>query len=82
MVTLEHSPVSSSRKVLGGTFVLRVTRVPTQTLLDYFDDGRSLYEVLEPFPSVRLENARDFLTLNRSTKSQMSTASGMTNQPG
>ncbi len=45
--------------------VFRDTRVPAQTLLDYLDDGFSLDEFLEFFPSVHRENARDFLTLSR-----------------
>ena len=68
MVTLEHSPVSSSPKILGGTLVLRGTRVSAQTLLDYLDDGFSLEEFLKFFPSVRREDARDFLTLSRGAK--------------
>lgn len=68
MVTIEHSPVSSSPKVLGGTLVFRGTRVPAQTLLDYLDDGFSFDEFLEFFPSVRRENARDFLSLSRATE--------------
>lgn len=68
MVTLEHSPVSSSPQVLGGTLVFRGTRVPVQTLLDYLDDGFSLDEFLEYFPSVKREDARDLLTLSRGDK--------------
>ncbi len=68
MVTLERSPVSSSPQVLGGTLVFRGTRVPVQTLLDYLDDGSSLDEFLEYFPSVRREDARDLLTLSRGDK--------------
>jgi uncharacterized protein (DUF433 family) len=68
VVTLERSPVSSSPQVLGGTLVFRGTRVPVQTLLDYLDDGSSLDEFLEYFPSVRREDARDLLTLSRGDK--------------
>ncbi len=68
VVTLEHSPVSSSPKVLGGTLVFRGTRVPAQTMLDYLNDGFSLEEILKFFPSVRREDARDFLTLSRGEK--------------
>lgn len=68
MVTLEHSPVSSSPKVLGGTLVFRGTRVPAQTLLDYLDDGFSLDEFLTFFPSVQREDASDFLKLSRGNK--------------
>ena len=64
MVTLDHSPVSSSPKVLGGTLVFRGTRVPAQTVLDYINDGFSLGEFLASFPSVREEDAREFLKLS------------------
>ena len=66
--TLEHSPVSSSPKVLGGALVFRGTRVPAQTLLDCLDDGFSLEEFLKYFPSVQREDARDFLALSRGEK--------------
>jgi uncharacterized protein (DUF433 family) len=69
VVTLEHSPVSSSPKVLGGTLVFRGTRVPAQTLLDYLDDGFSIDKFLEFFPSVRREDARDFFSLSRGSQS-------------
>jgi uncharacterized protein (DUF433 family) len=65
LFTIEHSPVSPSPKVLGGTLVFRGTRVPAQTLLD---DGLSLDEFLKFAPSIRREGARDFLTLSRGTK--------------
>lgn len=68
MVTLEQSPVTSSPKVLGGTLVFRGTRVPAQTLLDYLDDGFSLDEFLKYFPSVRRDDAVEFLKLSRGEK--------------
>lgn len=58
----------TSPKVLGGTLVFRGTRVPAQTLLDYLNDGFSLDEFLKYFPSVRREDARDFLTLSHGAK--------------
>ncbi len=63
MLTLEHSPVASTSGVLGGTLVFRGTRVPAQTLLDYLNDGFSLEEFLEFFPSVGREQAQEFLRL-------------------
>jgi uncharacterized protein (DUF433 family) len=65
MLTLDHSPVHSDPKILGGTLVFRGTRVPAQTLLDYLDDGFSLAEFIENFPSVSEEDAREFLKLAR-----------------
>jgi uncharacterized protein (DUF433 family) len=64
MVTLAHSPVSSSPKVLGGTLVFRGTRVPAQTILDYLNDGFLVAEFLASFPSVKEEDAREFLKLS------------------
>jgi len=66
MVTLAHSPVSSSPKVLGGTLVFRGTRVPAQSILDYVNDGFSVDEFLASFPSVKKEDAQEFLKLSES----------------
>ena len=63
MLTLDHSPVTSSPAGLGGTLVFRRTRVPAQTLLDYQNDGFSLEQFLEFFPSVQREHAEEFLRL-------------------
>jgi uncharacterized protein (DUF433 family) len=65
VLTLAHSPVASSPKVLGGTLVFRGTRVPVQTLLDYHQDGFSLEQFLEYFPSVIRDDAEEFLRLVR-----------------
>lgn len=48
---------------MGGTLVFRASRVPAQTLLDYLNDGYSLEEFLEMFPSVVREDAEEFLLL-------------------
>ena len=50
---------------MGGTLVFRGTRVPAQTLLDYLNDGYSLNEFLEWFPSVQRADAEEFLKLAR-----------------
>lgn len=63
MTLFEHSPISSSPKVLGGALVFTGTRVPVQTLLDYLNDGFSLGEFIEFFPSVALTNAEEFLRM-------------------
>jgi len=65
VLTLDHSPVVSSSDVLGGTLVFRRTRVPVQTLLDYLQDGFSVDKFIEFFPSVRREDAVEFLRLVR-----------------
>ncbi|HUY32474.1 MAG TPA: DUF433 domain-containing protein [Pirellulales bacterium] len=65
MVILHHSPVRSDPAVMRGTLVFRASRVPAQTLLDYLDDGYTLDEFLEMFPSVDREDAAEFLRLAR-----------------
>lgn len=65
MVTLSHSPVCSDPSVMGGTLVFRASRVPAQTLLDYLDDGYTLDEFLEMFPSVARGDAEGFYRLAR-----------------
>ena len=63
MITIEHSPVSSEKGVLGGTLVFRGSRVPAQTLIDYLNDGYSIDEFLEFFPSVQKDEAEAFMRL-------------------
>jgi uncharacterized protein (DUF433 family) len=65
MMTLIRSPVHSDPAVMGGTLVFRASRVPAQTLLDYLDDGYSLDDFLEMFPSVDRADAVEFLRLAR-----------------
>jgi uncharacterized protein (DUF433 family) len=57
------SPISSNPEVLGGSLVFQGTRVPARTLLDYLTDGFSLDQFLEFFPSVRRDDAEEFLKL-------------------
>jgi uncharacterized protein (DUF433 family) len=65
MLTLDHSPVHSDPKVLGGTLVFRGTRVKAQTLLDYIDSGDTLEDFLDDFPTVSSDDATLFLQLAR-----------------
>ena len=65
MLTLNRSPVRSDPAVMGGTLVFRATRVPAQSLLDYLDDGCTVDQFLEMFPSVEREDAVEFLRLAR-----------------
>ena len=65
MTVLTPSPIHSDPEVMGGTLVFRNTRVSIQTLLDYLDDGFSLEEFLDNFPSVDRRDALAFLELAR-----------------
>ena len=57
------SPISSHPNVLSGVVVFHGTRVPVQTLLDYLEDGFSIEQFVEFFPSVRREDVEEFLRL-------------------
>ena len=60
--------MAASSEVLGGTLVFRNTRVPVQTLLDYLQDGYSIDQFLEFFPSVNREIVQEFLRLVQEQK--------------
>lgn len=49
--------IHSDPETLGGTPVFVGTRVPVQTLLDYLEEGASLDEFLDHFPTVTREQA-------------------------
>lgn len=53
--------VTRSLDVLGGTPVFAGTRVPVQTLLDYLEEGDSIDEFLDGFPTVSREQVIAFL---------------------
>ena len=57
------SPVTSDPETLGGTLVFRGTRVPAQSLIDYLNDGFTMVQFLDYFPSVQREDAVEFLRL-------------------
>lgn len=48
-------------EILGGTPVFQGTRVPIQNLFDYLEEGQSLNEFLEDFPTVSREQAVEVL---------------------
>ena len=63
MSSKENNPISSSPEILGGALVFTGTRVQAQSLLDYLNDGYSLNEYLEFFPTVSKQQAEAFLTI-------------------
>jgi uncharacterized protein (DUF433 family) len=58
---MEHSVISQTLDVMGGTPVFTGTRVPVQTLLDYHEAGESINDFLQGFPSVSREQVINFL---------------------
>ena len=53
--------VTTSPEILGGTPVFAATRVPVQTLFDYLENGESIDEFLEGFPTVKRAQVIAFL---------------------
>jgi uncharacterized protein (DUF433 family) len=49
--------IVKDREILGGTPVVRGTRVPFQALLDYLEGGQPLDEFLDDFPTVTRDAA-------------------------
>ena len=49
--------ITISPEILGGTPVFKGTRVPVESLFDHLEDGISLDEFLDDFPSVTREQA-------------------------
>ena len=55
--------ISRSEKVMSGAVVFSGTRVPIQNLIDYLEEGSSLNEFLDDFPTVTREHAVAVLEL-------------------
>ena len=53
--------INSDPKLLGGTPVFAVTRVPVRILFEYLESGEPLGEFLDDFPSVTREMAQGVL---------------------
>ncbi len=57
-------PITPSDDVLGGVAVFYGTRVPVKTLVDYLAAGDTIDDFLADFPTVKREQAVQFLELN------------------
>jgi uncharacterized protein (DUF433 family) len=53
--------ITTDPEILGGVPVFKSTRVPVKTLFEYLENGYSLDEFLECFPSVTRDLAREVL---------------------
>ena len=49
--------IHRSKDILGGAPVFCGTRVPVQSFIDYLEEGKSLDEFLDDFPSVNRKQA-------------------------
>ena len=59
----EHSVINRDPEIMSGTPVFMGTRVPVTALLDYLQEGESLAEFLDDFPSVKREQAEQVLEI-------------------
>mgnify|MGYP001298846963 CR=1 FL=1 len=66
--------IDSDKDILSGTPVFRGTRVPVSALLDNLENGVSLDEFIENFPTVKREQAIKILELFKSSLSQLKAA--------
>ena len=53
--------ISRSPEIMSGAPVFRGTRVPVQTIIDYFAGGHPLAEFLDDFPTVSRAQALELL---------------------
>jgi uncharacterized protein (DUF433 family) len=58
---MNFKSINIDPEIMGGTPVFTGTRVPIQTLFDYFEGGDSLQQFLDDFPTVEKEKALEVL---------------------
>jgi len=66
--------IVSDKEVLSGTPVFRGTRVPVSALLDNLENGVSVDQFIENFPTVRREQAIEVLELFKNSLTQLKAA--------
>lgn len=64
---MKYGAVNIDKEIMGGTPVFNGTRVPIQTLFDYFEGGDSLEDFLDDFPSVSKKYAIELLEMAKQT---------------
>lgn len=62
---MEQRVINVDPEILGGTPVFLGTRVPVKNLFDYLEEGESLEEFLDDFPSVNKEQVIRLLEISR-----------------
>lgn len=58
---MNFKSINIDPEIMGGTPVFMGTRVPIQTLFDYFEGGDSLQQFLDDFPTVEKDKAIEVL---------------------
>ena len=62
---MEQRVINIDSEILGGTPVFLGTRVPIKNLFDYLEEGETMEEFLEDFPSVKKEQVVRLLEISR-----------------
>ena len=62
---MEQRVINIDSEILGGTPVFLGTRVPVKNLFDYLEEGETMEEFLEDFPSVKKEQVVRLLEISR-----------------
>ena len=62
---IEDLPITIDPEIVSGTPVFRGTRVPIDALINNLEDGLTLDEFLDNFPTVAREQALTITTLRR-----------------
>ena len=73
-MALPNPLVSCSKDIMSGAVVFAGTRVPVQTLVDYLEEGSTLDEFLEDFPTVSRDHTVAVLELAKDSIIQSATA--------
>ncbi len=55
--------INVDKEILGGTPVFMGTRVPVKNLFDYLEEGESIAEFMEDFPTVKKQQINDILQM-------------------
>ncbi|MBK8552245.1 MAG: DUF433 domain-containing protein [Ignavibacteria bacterium] len=66
LIQMNTSIINIDPEIMSGAPVFRGTRVMIQTLFDHLENGKTLDDFLEGFPSVTKENALAVLELAKS----------------
>ena len=62
---MEQRVINIDLEILGGTPVFLGTRVPVKNLFDYLEEGETMDEFLEDFPSVKKVQVIKLLEISR-----------------
>jgi uncharacterized protein (DUF433 family) len=57
--------IHSNPDVMGGKPVVRGTRITVELILEYFEDGASVGDILEAYPHVREDDVRAAVSFAR-----------------